>query len=88
MLRSISPLLVLAATAFVGCNDAEEPSPVSVGQPIPVKLATAHDEPLDSLYRTSGTVRGRTTAVLTSKTVGYVRSVDVRAGDRVNAGQV
>jgi multidrug efflux pump subunit AcrA (membrane-fusion protein) len=33
-------------------------------------------------------VRGRTTAVLTSKTVGYVRSVDVRAGDHVRAGQV
>ena len=53
-----------------------------------VKLASAHEEPLDALYRTSGTVRGQTTAVLTSKTVGYVRTVDVRAGDHVKAGQV
>ena len=32
-------------------------------------------------------MRGRSTAVITSKTVGYVRSVLVRAGDRVTAGQ-
>jgi RND family efflux transporter MFP subunit len=87
MFRSFS-LLVVAATAFVGCNKPEGSSPSSVGRPIPVELTTAHEEPLDALYRTSGTVRGRTTAVLTSKTVGYVRSVDVRAGDRVKAGQV
>ncbi|HVY31984.1 MAG TPA: efflux RND transporter periplasmic adaptor subunit [Polyangiaceae bacterium] len=88
MFRSIFPLFVLAATALVGCNKPEGTSTGSVGQPISVKLATAHEEPLDALYRTSGTVRGRTTAVLTSKTVGYVRSVDVRAGDRVKLGQV
>lgn len=87
MLRPLS-LLFFAMVAFSGCNKPEGSSPSSVGRPIPVKLATAHEEPLDALYRTSGTVRGRTTAVLTSKTVGYVRSVDVRAGDRVKAGQV
>src|SRR6185312_1163987 len=87
MLRSVS-LLVLVATAFTGCNKPEGSSPTSVSPPTPVKLATAHEESLDALYRTSGTVRGRTTAVLTSKTVGYVRSVGVRAGDRVKVGQV
>lgn len=81
-------LLVLAGTALVGCNNPEGPSPSSGGRPISVKLATAHEERLDALYRTSGTVRGQTTAVLTSKTVGYVRTVDVRAGDHVKAGQV
>lgn len=88
MLRSTFPLLVLAATTFVGCNKPEGASPSAVDRPIPVQLATAHEQPLDALYRVSGTVRGRTTAVLTSKTVGYVRSVAVRAGDRVKVGQV
>lgn len=84
----ISPLFVFAAAVFIGCNKPEGTSPGSVGRSVSVKLATAHEEPLDALYRTSGTVRGRTTVVLTSKTVGYVRSVDVRAGDRVKVGQV
>jgi len=38
-------------------------------------------------YVTSGTVRGKNTAVLTSKTTGYVRTVLVRPGDVVSAGQ-
>jgi RND family efflux transporter MFP subunit len=88
MHHSIFWTMVLAATAFGGCSKPEGASPSSVGRPIPVKLSTAHEEPLDVLYRTSGTVRGHTTAVLTSKTVGYVRTVGVRAGDRVRAGQV
>jgi multidrug efflux pump subunit AcrA (membrane-fusion protein) len=53
-----------------------------------VKLTSAHEENLATLYRSSGTVRGRTTAVLTSKTTGYVRAIDVRPGDTVRAGQV
>lgn len=39
------------------------------------------------LYRASGTVRGKTTVTLTSKVAGFVRTVAVRAGDRVAAGQ-
>jgi multidrug efflux system membrane fusion protein len=88
MIRSTSPLMLLTSTVLAGCNAPKGPTSSSVERRVPVTLAIAHEEPLDSLYRTSGTVRGRTTAVLTSKMVGYVRSVDVRAGDRVKVGQV
>jgi multidrug resistance efflux pump len=44
-------------------------------------------EPLTVVYRASGTVRGRNTAVLTSKTIGYVRAVRARPGDHVALGQ-
>ena len=88
MQSSIPALLLLTSSAFFACSAPEPVGQNQEGRSIPVKLATAHEEPLDALYRTSGTVRGRTTAMLTSKTVGYVRSVAVRAGDRVQAGQV
>ena len=52
-----------------------------------VTVAPAHEEALAVLYRASGTVRGRNTATVTSKTMGYVRAVRVRPGDRVTAGQ-
>lgn len=52
-----------------------------------VTTAAVHEEPLPALYRASGTVRGRSTVTITSKTIGYVRAVRVRAGDRVEAGQ-
>ncbi len=44
--------------------------------------------PLPVFYRASGTVRGRTTITLTSKTSGYVRAIHVRSGDTVAAGQL
>ena len=84
-------LLVVGGLKVLGlsaCGGQEVRRPEQALAPIPVQLSTVHAEQLDSLYRTSGTVRGRTTAVLTSKTTGYVRTVDVRPGDRVQAGQV
>jgi len=53
-----------------------------------VAVRPAHAEPLPIIYTASGTVRGRNTAVLTSKTVGYVRTMLVRPGDPVDTGQV
>jgi len=55
---------------------------------VPVTLALAHEEPLAVTYRASGTVRGRTTVVLTSKVSGYVRAVHASAGNQVAAGQL
>jgi RND family efflux transporter MFP subunit len=80
--------IVLAfALGWAGCGHREvrEPPPSA---PIPVAAATAHQGSLAELYLASGTVRGRTTITLTSKTSGYVRAVLVRAGDRITAGQV
>lgn len=74
--------------AIAGCGHHEAHQPPAVGPPVLVGVATAHTEPLAELYLASGTVRGRTTITLTSKTSGYVRDVLVRAGDRVTVGQV
>ena len=72
--------------ALAGCA-THAPHPAPEGAAIRVDVAQAHLEALPVVYRASGTVRGRNTAVLTSKTTGYVRSVRVRPGDRVTAGQ-
>jgi len=88
MIRSISTALALVPAGLVACGGHEARRQEPDVPAVPVTLSSAHEEKLDTLYRASGTVRGRTTAVLTSKTTGYVRSVDVRPGDHVNAGQV
>ena len=79
---------VVLSLSLVACGNAENHAREPEAPPVSVTTATAHQETLDTLYRASGTVRGRTTAILTSKTTGYVRSVDVRPGDRVKTGQV
>jgi RND family efflux transporter MFP subunit len=79
-------IALLFLTSLAAC--AHEPQLVaSEAAPISVTVATVHEESFPIVYRTSGTVRGRNTAILTSKTTGYVRAVRVRAGDRVNLGQ-
>ena len=89
MASSLSQILILTASFLYGCAGAETaPHAEPPTAPVSAKLSLVHQENLDTIYRSGGTVRGRTTAVLTSKTTGYVRSVDVRPGDRVNAGQL
>jgi len=88
MVRSFVVVLALGGSAIAGCGGHEVRHQEPEAPPVPVTLSSAHEEKLDTLYRASGTVRGKTTAVLTSKTTGYVRSVDVRPGDLVRQGQV
>lgn len=78
--------LVGTTLALAGCA-SHTPHPAPEGAPVSLNVATAHVESLPVVYRASGTVRGRNTAILTSKTTGYVRAVRVRPGDRVTAGQ-
>ncbi len=81
-------LLPLLAIALAACASAERHRAAAEPQPIRITVEAAHEEPLAVTYRASGTVRGRNTAILTSKTTGYVRAVRVRPGDAVTAGQV
>jgi RND family efflux transporter MFP subunit len=88
MASSTFKLLVLSTLTLGACGNTEASHRTPEPPLATVALTAAHEEKLPTLYRASGTVRGRTTAVLTSKTTGYVRSVDVRPGDHVRAGQV
>lgn len=81
-------LHALLIAALAACGTAEPHRPVPTGLPVAVTTATAHEATLPIIYRASGTVRGRTTVTVTSKTAGYVRAVHVAAGDHVSAGQV
>ncbi len=68
------------------CGHAEAPHPGLEAAAVSVTVARAHEEALPNLYHASGTVRGRTTTTVTSKTMGYVRAIHVHSGDRVKAG--
>ena len=81
-------LSVGLALAAIGCKSAEARNVSVEGPEVLVAAFTVQKQPVESLYRTSGTLRGRNTAVLTSKTIGYVRAVNVKAGDQITRGQV
>ena len=83
-MRAALPLIA----TLVACGTAEPHRPVPNGPPVTLTTAIAHEATLPIIYRASGTVRGRTTVTVTSKTAGYVRAVHVAAGDHVSAGQL
>jgi membrane fusion protein, multidrug efflux system len=75
---------------LAGCGEAlrdEEPTASSV-PPVAVSTVTAATEAWPSIYEATGTVRARTTAVISAKLMGYVREVKVQTGDRVREGQL
>jgi len=87
MARVPTALALASLGAALAACASHAPRPTPEKATVAQTLATAHMEPLPVVYRASGTVRGRNTATLTSKTTGYVRAVRVHPGDRVIAGQ-
>jgi RND family efflux transporter MFP subunit len=81
--------LIPPAIWLAGCGEAprEKPSCSSVPA-VAVSTVTAVTETWPSLYEATGTVRARTSAVISSKLTGYVREVKVETGDPVREGQL
>jgi len=74
---------------LAGCNEAvREKSSVSPVPAVAVSTVTATTETWPSIYEATGTVRARTSAVISAQLMAYVREVKVRTGDRVREGQV
>lgn len=89
MQQTVRRLSLLSLLTLVGAGCGGEASRKAPEAPaIAVRAATAHVEPLPTIYRASGTIRGRSTAILTSKITGFVRTVLVRPGDSVTSGQL
>ena len=85
-MRALARLSLLAALS--GCAAPTEPQTPLERAPVEVVTEASHEQLLADTYRTSGTVRGHSTAVISSKVSGVVRAVAVHPGDRVRAGQL
>ncbi len=82
-------LTVAAALTLGACGHPPEPRPrAAAAEPREVAVAPAQVQSLKTHYVATATVRGRNTAVLTSKAMGYVRALRAGNGDHVEAGQV
>jgi multidrug efflux pump subunit AcrA (membrane-fusion protein) len=83
----IISMILLAFTA-ISCGKKEE---AGVGKPTTVRgvrIETVKLSAVEEEYEAVGTVRSKTTSVLSSKTMGNILAVHVREGDRVRIGQL
>ncbi len=84
--------LLLPIPLFVwlaGCGEAPREKSNATPAPAPtVSTVTATNQTWPSIYEATGTVRARTSAVISARMMGYVREVKVQAGDRVREGQL
>ena len=82
-------LVVPVAMWLAACSDAPKATSVSSSaKPVAVSVITAATETWPSIYEATGTVRARTSAVISAKLMGYVREVKVQTGDHVREGQL
>ena len=81
---------IFASIAMLsGCGGSEPQPRAASSQPaIPVQTAPVSIQQWPDVYEATGTVRARTSAVLSSKLMAYVRQVAVQVGDRVQEGQL
>jgi RND family efflux transporter MFP subunit len=74
---------------LAACSDAPKATSInSSAKPVVVSVITAATETWPSIYEATGTVRARTSAVISAKLMGYVREVKVQIGDHVREGQL
>jgi RND family efflux transporter MFP subunit len=74
---------------LAGCGEApREDEPAVPAAALAVKVVTATVQQWPSIYEATGTVRARSSAVISAKWMGYVREVKVQVGDRVREGQL
>src|SRR5690348_15828199 len=74
---------------LVSCGSQSEKPEASVSRtpPISVKAVTLAETEVPEIYTAPGTVRAKTSSILSSKVLAYVQSVNVHEGQRVRAGQ-
>jgi RND family efflux transporter MFP subunit len=87
--RSLMSIPMAAAAVLAGCGGKEAGK--QAAPPAPPAAVTAVKIAAGSLpeeYEATGTVRARTTSVLSARLMGHIREVRVQAGDMVKSGQV
>lgn len=83
---AITALSLIAALA-VSCSKKPEATAAKALPVANVKIEKVAAAPIDGSYEAAGSVRSKTTSIVSSRIMGSVIAVHVHEGDRVRAGQ-
>ena len=87
-IKILTIVMILIAGSVAGCKKKDS---VTQQRPQPVegvRIEEIRTSPLNDYYESVGTVRAKTTSVLSAKIMGSIVSLHVREGDRVRQGQL
>lgn len=80
-------VLILIAALGVSCGRKQEPAIAKLPLVKDVKIEKVLLSAVDDSYEATGTVRSKTTSIVSSRIMGSIVIVRVREGERVRAGQ-
>jgi multidrug efflux system membrane fusion protein len=73
---------------FSGCAKKEELTPEKVQTVSGVKIETVKSSSQEEIYEAVGTIRSKTTSVISTRVMGNVLAIHVHEGERVKTGQL
>jgi multidrug efflux pump subunit AcrA (membrane-fusion protein) len=80
-------VLILMAAVTGSCGGKQELSTAKLPLVSEVKIEKVQQATIDDLYEATGTVRSKTTSIVSSRILGSIIAVRVHEGERVRAGQ-
>ncbi len=81
-------LVFLAIAGASSCASRQEPAVATAPLVQGAKIETIAQQPLDESYEAVGTVRAKTSSIVSSKVMGNIVAMRVSEGDMVRAGQI
>jgi multidrug efflux pump subunit AcrA (membrane-fusion protein) len=81
-------VVILAVTGTTSCSRSREQAPITTPTIQGLKIETVAKQSVDEIYEAVGTVRAKSTSVVSSKIMGSIVAMKVREGDVVRAGQI
>ncbi len=88
MKRILISVFCVLPLLFFGCAKKEEPTPAKVQTVSGVKIETVKSSSQEEIYEAVGTVRSKTTSVISARVMGNVLAIHVHEGERVKTGQL
>lgn len=86
--KSLIAVLIIAMVTASACSQDKKPTTIVADKPIEVKLANAGIKSANGSIEITGKVEGIQSANISTRVMGTITSMRVKAGDQVKAGQV
>lgn len=81
-------VIILVFTGAPSCSKKQEQATAPALNVLGTKIETVAQQRIDESYEAVGTVRARTSSIVSSKVMGTIVAMKVREGDAVRVGQI